>query len=150
MDESPQLVLAKTVRIPQCSLVVLNTRCMATEDHVGQLYRVRTNHILQNNYPNLTMLSTVHRIDELVTSGIPLVVINMGVNDIWLSKETVMAHLDVEEVDISEVTTQTIYDSGYESDNDEKREKDSGRPMLSSFITLPADIETHWKGRVKR
>ena len=93
---------------------------MATEDHVGQLYRVRTNHILQNNYPNLTTLSTVHRIDELVTSGIPLVVINMGVKDIWLSKETVMAHLDAEEVDISEVTTQTVY----ESDNDEKREND--------------------------
>ena len=57
-DESPQLVLTKTVRIPQHSLVVLNTRCTATEDHVGQLYKVRTNHILQNNHPNLTILST--------------------------------------------------------------------------------------------
>ena len=107
---------------------------MATEDHVEQLYRVRTNHILQTNYLNLTMLSIVHRIDELVTSGIPLVVINMGVNDIWLPKETVMAHLDVEEADISEVITQTVYDS-----DDEKREKDSDRLVLSSFITLPVE-----------
>ena len=45
-------------------------------------------------------------IDELITNGIPLVVINIGINDIWLSKETVMAHLDVEEIDISEMTTQ--------------------------------------------
>ena len=95
------------------------------------------------------MLSTVHRIDELVINGIPLVVINMGVNDIWLSKETVIAHLDVEEVDISEVTTQTVYDSGYESDNDEKRENDSGRLMLSPFIILPADKETHQKAELK-
>ena len=42
VDESPQLMLTKTVRIPQCSLVVLNTRCMVVEDHVGQLYKVRT------------------------------------------------------------------------------------------------------------
>ena len=40
----------------------------------------------------------MHRIDELVADGIPLVVINMGINDIWLSKETIMAHLDIEEI----------------------------------------------------
>ena len=95
------------------------------------------------------MLSTIHWIDKLVTHSIPLVVINMGVNDILLSKETVMAHLDVEEIDISEITTQTVYDSGYESDNDERREKDLGRPVLSSFITLPAEIETHQKAELK-
>ena len=54
VDESPQLLLTKPVRIPQHSLVILNTRCTAMEDHVGQLYKVRTNHIIQNDYPNLT------------------------------------------------------------------------------------------------
>ena len=42
MDESPQLVLTKTVRIPQHSLVVLNTRCTAIIDHIGQLYKEQT------------------------------------------------------------------------------------------------------------
>ena len=41
-------------------------------------------------------------------NSISLVGINMGIDDIWLSKETVMAHLDVEEIDISEITTQTV------------------------------------------
>ena len=50
---------------------------------------------------------------------------------------------NTEEVYISEVTTQTVYDSVYESDNDKEREKGLNRPMLSSFIILPADIETH-------
>ena len=149
VDESPQLVLTKTVRIPQRTLVVLNTRCTATEDHVGQLHKIRTNHLIQNNHPNLTILSTVHRIDELVTNGIPLVVINMGINDIWLSKETIMAHLDVEEIDISEISTQTVYDSGYESNSYEKKEKNSDEPVISSFITLPVDIETHQKVELK-
>ena len=48
VDESPQLLLTKSVRIPQRSLVVLNTYCTATKEHVGQLYRVRTNHMIQN------------------------------------------------------------------------------------------------------
>ena len=78
----------------------------------------------------------MHRIDELVSTGIPLVAINMGINDIWLTKETVMAHLDVEEVDISEVTTQTVYDSGYDSDSDEKEENNLKEPVLTSFYYL--------------
>ena len=59
----------------------------------------------------------------LVNTGIPFVVFNMGITDIWLTKETVMAHLDMEEVDISEVTTQTVYDSGYDIDSDENEEE---------------------------
>ena len=60
-----------------------------------------------------------------------------------------MAHLDVEDVNISEVTTQTVYDSGYESDNNKEREKGPNKPALSSFITSPADIETHQKVELK-
>ena len=116
VDESPQLLLTKPVRIPQRSLAVLNTHCTATNDHVGQLYQVRTDYMIQNKHSNLILLSTIHRIDKLVDTGIPLVAINMVINDIWLTKDNIMAQLDVNEIDISEVTTQTAYDSGYDSD----------------------------------
>ena len=69
----------------------------------------------------------------------------MGINDIWLTKETVIAHLDIEEVDISEVTTQTVYDSGYDSDSGEGEKDNLKEPVLSSFITSPADIEIYRK-----
>ena len=147
IDESPQLLLTKSVKIPQRSLVVLNTCCSATKEHVGQMYRVRTNHIIQNDYPNLILLSTIHRIDELVKTGVPLVAINMGIQYIWLTNNTVMAHLDCEEIDISEVTTQTAYGSGYDSDS-EQEDTLKKAPPLSSFITSP-DIETHRKVKLK-
>ena len=149
VEESPQLLLANSVRISKQSLVILNTRCMATNDYVGELYKVRTNHIIQNNFPNLTLLSTIHRIDELVSTEIPLVAIYIGINDIWLAKETIMAHLDIEEVDISEVTTQTAYNSGYNSDSSEGEEDNLKEPILSSFITPPTDIVTHRKVELK-
>ena len=85
VDESPQLLLMKSVKIPQRSLVVLNTSCSATKEHVGEMYRVRTNHGIQNDYPNLIMLSAICRIDELVKTGVPLIAINMGIYDIWLT-----------------------------------------------------------------
>ena len=148
IDESPRLLLTKSIQIPQRSLVVLNTSCMATEENVGQLYRVRTNHLIHNNHPNLVLLSTIHRIDELVRTGIPLVVLNMSIQDIWLPASTVMVHLDPEEIDVSEVTTQTVYDSGYESELEQEEEPDR-EPPFSSFITSPADIEMHRKVKLK-
>ena len=145
VDESPQLLLTKSARIPQRSLVVLNTYCMSTKEHVGQLYRVKTNHMIQNNHPNLVLLSTIHRIDELVETDVPLVTINMGIQDILLTNNTVMVHLNPEEIDISEATTQTAYDSGY--DSEQEQEEDSKKePPLSSLIACRVDgssFESH-------
>ena len=95
----------------------------------------------------MILLSTIHRIDELVKTGVPLVAINMGIQYIWLTNNTVMAHLDCEEIDISEVTTQTAYGSGYDSDS-EQEDTLKKAPPLSSFITSP-DIETHRKVKLK-
>ena len=68
----------------------------------------------------MILLSTIHRIDELVKTGIPLVASNMGIHNIWLANNTVMAHLDPEEIDISEVTIQTAYGSGYDSESEKE------------------------------
>ena len=80
---------------------------------------------------------------------IPLVVINIGREDIWLKGNTVIAHLDVEELDISEITTQSSYDSGYKSGNTSEEEEDIEQTVPSAFITLPADIKTHRKVNLK-
>ena len=117
VDDTPKIVTVKTIKIPQRSLAVINTRSNITESHVGQLYKIRTDHLIQNDHPNLIFISTLHRVDEVVKDHIPLVVINVGREDIWLEGNTVIAHLDVEELDISEITTQSSYDSGYESGN---------------------------------
>ena len=82
VDENPRLLLTKSVKIPQQSLVILNTSYSATKEHVGQMYNVRTDYKIQNDYHNLALLSTIHKIDELVKTGIPLVAINMGIYDI--------------------------------------------------------------------
>ena len=95
---------------------------------------MRTNHLIHNNHPNLILLSTIHRIDELVRTGIPLVVLNISIQDIWLPASTVMAHLDPEEIDVSKVTTQTVYDSGYESELEHEEKSDREPPFPLSLL----------------
>ena len=82
VDESPQLLLTKSVKVPQRSIVVLNTSSTVTEENVGQLYRVRINHLIHNGHPNLVLISAIHRIDEVVKTDIPLVPVNVGIQDI--------------------------------------------------------------------
>ena len=72
----------------------------------------------------------------------------MGIQDICLPASTVMAHLDLEEIDVSEITTQTVYDSGYESEVELEEESDK-EPPFSSFNTSPSNIEVHRKVKLK-
>ena len=128
---------------------MINTRGSIKKEDAGQLYKIRTNHLIQNKHPNLIFISTMHRVDEFVNEGIPLAVINVGIEDIWLNNNTAIAHLDVEELDISEITTQSAYNSGYNSEDSEKNDDEEEGVVPSSFITSPADIETHRKIHLK-
>ena len=148
-DGTPKILTAKTIKIPQRSLTVINTRSNITENHVGQLYKIRTDHLIQNDHPNLIFISTLHRVDEVVKDHTPLVVINVERENIWLKGNTVIAHLDVEELDISEITTQSSYDSGYESGNTSDEEDKLEQSIPSAFITSLADIKTHRKINLK-
>ena len=148
VDDVPKISTVKNIKIPQRSLAVINTKSNITEDHVGQMYKMRMDHLIQNEHPNLIFISTLHRIDEVMKDHIPIVVINVGRDDIWLKGNTVLAHLNLEELDISEITTQSSYDSGYKS-NDSSEEEGNEQPIPSAFITSPADIETHRKVNLK-
>ena len=97
----------------------------------------------------MVFISTLPRVDEVVKDHIPLVVINVGREDIWLKGNTVIAHLDVEELDISEITTQSSSDSGYETGNTSAGEEDIKQKVPSAFIMSPADIKTHRKVNLK-
>ena len=46
MDDIPKILTAKTIKIPQRSLAVINTKSNVTENHVGQLYKIRTDHLI--------------------------------------------------------------------------------------------------------
>ena len=154
IHEAPKLRMIRTVRIPARSIAVLNTTCNIEQTHLGQIYKTSLDHLIQNEYPNLVTISAIHCMDALVQTGIPLIVLNLGTYSIELQKDLVVGCLDNEEIDISEINTETgtglDSDSGYESNGDNLApEEELKTKEMSSFIVSPADIEIHRKIELK-
>ena len=145
--------MTHTVHVPARSIAVLNTTCEVDLTYIGQIYKTRLDHLVQNTHPNLITISAIHCMDTLVQTGIPLIVLNMGTYSIELLKDQVVGHLDNEEIDISEINTEAGIsldnDSGYESNDGLDKEADPDPKEISSFIISPADIETHHKVELK-
>ena len=154
IHEAPKLRMTRTVCIPARSIAVLNTICNIEHTHLGQIYKTSLDHLIQNEYPNVVTISAVHCVDTLVQTGIPLIVLNLGTYSIELQKDQVIGCLDNEEIDISEINTETgtglDSDSGYEINGDNLApEEELKTKEMSSFIVFPADIEIHRKIELK-
>ena len=107
INEAPKLRMTRTVCIPARSIAVLNTTCNNEQTHLGQIYKTSLDHLIQNEYPNLVTISAIHCMDTLVQTGIPLIVLNLGTYSIELQKDLVVGYLDNEEIDISEINTES-------------------------------------------
>ena len=59
INEAPILKMTRTVRVPARSIAVLNTKCKIDSTHLGQIYKTRLDHMVQNTHPNLITLSAV-------------------------------------------------------------------------------------------
>ena len=112
--------------------------------HLGQIYKTRLDHMVQNSHPNLITLSAIHCMDALVQTGIPLIVLNLGTYSIELLKDQVVGHLDNKEIDISEIYTEAGLsldsDSGYESNDKSDKRKVNLIPKKFLPLLYPQQI----------
>ena len=83
------------------------------------------------------------------TEHIPLVVINFASDEIYLLKGETMGFMQIQSLDISEITTETSTEHSsiiFEDDNKEVLNKQEGEVSKESlekrFITSPADIKS--------
>ena len=86
------------------------------------------------------------------TENVPLVVINLSTDDVYLLKGEIMGFMQNQSLDISEIVTETSTEpSPIILDNDDKKvlQKLNGEVNTENkekrFITSPADIEVHRK-----
>ena len=92
----------------------------------------------------------IHNVDVHKTENIPLVVINLLTDDVYLSKGEVMGFMQNQSLDISEIVTETPMEPLsiiLEDDNKEVlqnlTEEINTEIREKKFITSPADIEVH-------
>ena len=137
--------------MPRRSLAVVCVHNNLEPDQSGQLYEIEPSQCLNEKYPNLCIIPMIHNVDIHKTENVPLVVINLSTDDIYLSKGEIMGFMQNQSLDISEIVTETSTEPSpimLEDDDKEVLQKQEGEvniKMEKRFITSPADIEVHRK-----
>ena len=125
-------------------VAVLNVDSSVQQYDVGQVYNVRANSLLEDEYPQLQTVPTLHKVDDTNQNLIPFVMINLGEDHVLLPKRQVVGFLNPECIDISEIELDiaTIAINVIDSPTTikEKVEKKSQGDIPSDFITSPADV----------
>ena len=125
-------------------MAVLNVNSSVHQSDIGQFYNVRANLLLEDEYPQLQIVPTLHKVDDTNTTLIPFVMINLGEDYIFLPKGQVVGFLDAECIDVSEIeldiTTVTVNAMNIPTAIKEKVMKKDQSAIPSDFITGPADV----------
>ena len=94
----------------------------------------------------------MHNVDIHKTENVPLVVINLLIDDVYLLKGEIMGFMQNQSLDISEIVTETSTEPSpiiLEDDDKEVLQRQNGEinseGKENRFITSPEDIEVHRK-----
>ena len=107
VENKPQLSFANSITLPGRFLAVVCVCNDLEPDQSGQIYEVEPRKILNDKYPNLCIIPMIHNVDVHKTENVPLVVINLLTEDVYLSKGEVMGFMQSQSLDISEIVTET-------------------------------------------
>ena len=153
MEVKPQLSLANSLSLLGRTLAVVHVNNHTSPEQSGHLYEIEPNYLLTNEYPNLCIIPMIHNVDLHKTQNVPLVVINLSTDSIYLSKGEVMGFMQSQSLDISEITTDTSMEPSpilFEEDDDTEESREQKKEIAcesneKKFITSPADIDIHRK-----
>ena len=152
IEDRPQLFITHLVIIPGRTLAIVCVCNNLDPKQSGSLYEIEPCEILKDKYPDLCIIPMIHNVDVHQSEHLPLVVINLASDDIYLSKGETMGFMQLQSFEISEIMTETSTEPSfliYEEDDKEVL-KMQGREfekevVEKKFITSPADIEVHRK-----
>ena len=144
MQDELTLSLKSGVHIPGRTVAALNVNSSVHQNDIGQFYNVRANSLLEDEYPQLQIVPTLHKVDNTNTTPIPFVMINLGEDYIFLPKGQVVGFLDAECIDVSEIDLDiaavTVNTMDIPTTIKEKVMKKDQSAIPSDFITSPADV----------
>ena len=90
METKPQLILANSMTLPGRTLAVVHVNNNLNPEQSGQLYEIEPNYLLTNENPNLYIIPMIHNVDIHKTEDVPLVVVNVSTDSVYLSKGEIM------------------------------------------------------------
>ena len=152
IEDRPQSNMTHSVTIPGRTLAIVCICNTLEPKQSGSLYEIEPCDMLKDKYPDLCIIPMIHNVDVHRTEHLPLVVVNLASDDIYLSKGETMGFMQIQSLEISEIMTETSTESSsiiYEDDDKEVLDMQEGEldkeNIEKKFITSPADIEVHRK-----
>ena len=144
--------MTHSVTLPGRTLAIVCIYNNLDPNQSGYIYEIEPCSQLIQKYPNLCVITMIHNVDVHKTEHIPLVAINFTSDEIYLLKVETMGFMQIQSLDISEITTETSTEPSsiiYEDDDKEVLNKQEGEVSKESlenrFITSLTDIEVHRK-----
>ena len=139
--------MTHSVEIPRRTLAIISIYNNLNPKQSGSLYEIEPDEKIVEKYPNLCVIPMIHNIDVHRTKHLPLVVINLSMDDVKLSKGESMGYMYVQSLEISEITTETSTEPSLficEEDEKEVLNRQEGdivkEKVEKKFITFPTDI----------
>ena len=152
VEDKPQLKLTHSVTLPGRTLAIVCIYNNLVPNQSGYIYEIEPSSNLYERYPNLCVIPMIHNVDIHKTENVPLVVINLSSDEIYLSKGETMGFTQIQSLDISEIMTETSTEPSpiiFEDDDKEVLNNQEGKLTKESiekrFITSPTNIEMHRK-----
>ena len=93
VETKPTLSLANSMTLPGRTLAVVHVNNNLNPEQSGQLYEIEPNYLLTNEYPNLCIIPMIHNVDIHKTEDVPLVVINLSTDSVYLSKGEIIGFM---------------------------------------------------------
>ena len=122
-------------------IIVLNAKVNPTEENLGRMYNIQHSIILQNEYPTLVTVPTIHKIETLKPMRVPCVLINLAKEGVFLPRGELLGSLEPLEENVQKIVTSTSMEMmNIEAKEDQNTEVGE---VEKKFITSPADVEVH-------
>ena len=141
----PTLQTRQCITIPSRSLMVLNAKATIEKHMEGGLYKVVPNILLSDEYPELVLIPTIHNVEITETQCIAYILLNLSEEEIFLRKGEILRCLEKEDITVEEITTETMF----QSENMELTKSKYEILSEKTFITSPADVDTHRKVKLQ-
>ena len=144
--------MTHSVTLPGRTLAVVCVYNNLVPNQSGYIYEIEPSSTLYEKYPYICVIPMIHNVDVYKTENVPLVVINLLSDEIYLSKGDTMGFMQIQSLDISKIMTETSMEPSpiiFEDDDKEVLNKQEGEINKESiekrFITSLADIDMHRK-----
>ena len=106
VESKPQLSLVNSITLPGRTLAIIQVNNDLKPEQSEQMYEIKPNYFLTEEYPNLYIIPMMHNVDIHKIENVPLVVINFSTDNAYLSKGEIMGFMQDQSLNISEMVTE--------------------------------------------